>query len=78
MNTDKHGLLCEKATEQGIGSAMEVLNTLGHGLLEKPCENALTEDFIISRGLFLCRIPFCFGIRNPCLSVFISGSICWN
>ena len=28
-----------------IGCAMEVLNGLGHGLLEKPYENALTVEF---------------------------------
>lgn len=33
-----------------IGSAMEVLNTLGHGLLEKPYENALAVEFGI-RGI---------------------------
>jgi len=32
---------------------MEVLNTLGHGLLEKPYENALVVEFDL-RG-----IPFC-------------------
>ena len=30
---------------QIIGCAMEVLNTLGHGLLEKPYENALVVEF---------------------------------
>ena len=31
-------------THQIIGCAMEVLNTLGHGLLEKPYENALVVE----------------------------------
>jgi GxxExxY protein len=31
-------------TEQILGSAMEMLNTLGHGLLEKPYENALVVE----------------------------------
>lgn len=30
---------------QVVGCAMEVLNTLGHGLLEKPYENALCVEF---------------------------------
>ncbi len=45
MNTDKHRLLFEEETHQVIGSAFEVLNTLGHGLLEKPYENALVVEF---------------------------------
>ncbi len=34
-------------TEKIIGCGMEVLNTLGHGLLEKPYENALCVEFDI-------------------------------
>lgn len=44
MDTDKHGLKCEALTREIIGSAMEVLNELGHGLLEKPYENALVVE----------------------------------
>ncbi|MEW6201386.1 MAG: GxxExxY protein [bacterium] len=45
MNTDKHELLLENETRQIISCAMEVLNNLGHGLLEKPYENALVVEF---------------------------------
>ena len=44
MNTDAHGLDHETLTREIIGSAMEVLNTLGHGYLEKPYENALIVE----------------------------------
>jgi len=44
MNTDRHGLIGEEETRRIIGCAMEVLNELGHGLLEKPYENALTVE----------------------------------
>ncbi len=42
----------EKESRQIIGSAMEVLNTLGAGLLEKPYENALAVEFKIRDILF--------------------------
>lgn len=45
MNTDKHGLALEGEIQKIIGCAMEVLNTLGHGLLEKPYENAMVAEF---------------------------------
>jgi GxxExxY protein len=45
MNTDTHRLVHEDETRRIIGCAMEVLNTLGHGLLEKPYENALVVEF---------------------------------
>ena len=47
MDTDKHGFdLPESRLTHGIsGSAFEVLNALGHGLHEKPYENALVVEF---------------------------------
>ena len=59
MNTDKHRLLYKEETHRIIGCAFEVLNTLGHGLLEKPYENALVVEF--------CRqnIPYAQQPRFP-------------
>ncbi len=45
MDTDKHRFLYKEETHKIIGCAFEVLNTLGHGLLEKPYENALVVEF---------------------------------
>ena len=45
MDTDKHGLIYREESHQIIGCGMEVLNALGHGLLEKPYENALCVEF---------------------------------
>lgn len=45
MNTNTHELLFKEEVFQIVGCAMEVLNTLGHGLLEKPYENALVVEF---------------------------------
>ncbi len=42
-NDDK--LLFRDEVFQIVGCAIEVLNTLGHGLVEKPCENALVVEF---------------------------------
>jgi GxxExxY protein len=50
MNTNRHELLLKDEVFQIVGCAMEVLNTLGHGLLEKPYENALAVEFRL-RGL---------------------------
>ena len=45
MNTDEHGLRFEAETSAVISCAFEVLNALGHGLLEKPYENSLCVEF---------------------------------
>jgi len=45
MDADTHGLRFEQETGEIISCAFEVLNTLGHGLLEKPYENSLCVEF---------------------------------
>ena len=60
MNTDKHGLKFEELTHEIIGCAMEVLNGLGHGLLEKPYENAIVVEFGL-RGIAFQQQP-CFDV----------------
>jgi len=45
MNTNGHELLYKEEVFKITGCAMEALNELGHGLLEKPYENALVVEF---------------------------------
>lgn len=45
MDTNKHELVLKNEVYRIVGCAMEVLNTLGHGFLEKPYENALVVEF---------------------------------
>ncbi len=45
MDTNKHELVLKDEVYRIVGCAMEVVNTLGHGLLEKPYENALVVEF---------------------------------
>lgn len=50
MNTDGHGLAFGEESYRVIGCAMEVLNSLGHGLHQKPYGNALVVEFRL-RGI---------------------------
>ena len=53
MNTNpENKLLLKEEVFQIVGSAIEVLNEIGHGLHEKPYENALVIEFGIR------KIPF--------------------
>ncbi|MCO5062528.1 MAG: GxxExxY protein [Kiritimatiellae bacterium] len=45
MDTNRHELWLKDEVFVVVGCAMEVLNGLGHGLLEKPYENALVVEF---------------------------------
>jgi len=52
MNTNKRELILKEEVYQIVGAAIEALNTLGHGLLEKPYERALAVE------LGLRNIPY--------------------
>ena len=52
IDTNSEDLLLKEEVFQIVGCAIEVLNTLGHGLLEKPYENALVIEFSLR------NIPF--------------------
>jgi GxxExxY protein len=45
MDTNNEQLLAKEEVFQIVGCAIEVLNALGHGLVEKPYENALVVEF---------------------------------
>ena len=64
MNSNEHKLIMGEEVRQIVGCAFEVLNTLGHGLLEKPYENALCVE------LKLRSIPF---IQQPRFNVVYKG-----
>jgi GxxExxY protein len=64
MNTNSEKLLLKAEVFQIIGCAIEVLNTLGHGLVEKPYENALVVEFLLR------KIPF---QQQPSFDVLYKG-----
>jgi len=45
MDTNEEKLLFKHEVFQIVGCAIEVLNSLGHGIVEKPYENALVVEF---------------------------------
>jgi len=64
MNTKAEKLLLKDEVFRVVGCAIEVLNTLGHGLLEKPYENALVVEFLLR------KIPF---RQQPSFDVLYKG-----
>jgi GxxExxY protein len=67
MDREENGLKLAGDTHAIIGCAMEVLNHLGHGLVEKPYENALVVEFAL-RGIPFCQQPR-FHVRYKGVSV---------
>lgn len=64
MDTNEDKLLFRNEVFQIVGCAIEVLNTIGHGLIEKPYENALVVEF------GLRKIPY---QQQPLFDVLYKG-----
>ena len=64
MDTNNEKLLFKDEVFQIVGCAIEVLNTLGHGIVEKPYENALVVEFRLR------QIPF---RQQPSFSILYKG-----
>lgn len=78
MNTDKHKYIFEKETREVIGCAMEVLNTLGHGLLERPYENALVVEFANRNISFQQQPRFDVLYKGVKVGEYIPDIICFE
>jgi GxxExxY protein len=72
MHTNKCELLLLKdEVFQIVGRAIEVLNTLGHGLLEKPYENALVVEFGLRKIPFRQQPVFVVLYKGQKLGMFV-------
>jgi len=78
MDSDKHRFLYKDETHQIIGCAMEVINTLGHGLLEKPYENALTVEFKLQEIPFQQQPRFPVNYKSVRVGEYIPDIIAFN
>ena len=75
---DSTSLLFREEVHRIVGCAMEVLNTLGHGLLEKPYENALTVEFGLQGILFRQQPKFDVVYKTVIVGEYIPDLICFD
>jgi len=61
-----------------VGCAMEVLNVLGHGLLEKPYENALVVEFSLQNILVQQQPRFDVIYKSHKIGEYIPDLICFS
>jgi GxxExxY protein len=79
MNTNRSEVLLLKAEVfQVVGCAIEVLNTLGHGLLEKPYENALVVEFGLANIPFRQQPPFDVLYKGQKVGAFVPDLIAFG
>jgi GxxExxY protein len=75
---EKKGILLEDQTYRIIGVAMEVLNALGHGLHEKPYENALVVEFSLKKIPFEQQRRFPVIYKTVQVSEYVPGLIAYG
>jgi GxxExxY protein len=78
MDTNNEKLLSRDEVFQIVGCAIEVLNTLGHGIVEKPYENALVVEFGLRRIPFRQQPPFDVLYKGPKVGLFIPDLIAFD
>ncbi len=78
MDTNEPKYLLKDETYQIVGCALEILNTLGHGLLEKPYENALVTEFRLRNISFVQQPRFDVIYKNVKVGEYIPDLIVYN
>jgi len=78
MDTNDEKLLFRDEVFQIIGSAIEVVNTLGHGIVEKPYENALVVELGLRKIPFRQQPPFDVLYKGQNVGLFIPDLIAFD
>jgi len=78
VNRENRKLLFKDEVFQIIGAAIEVLNTLGHGIVEKPYENALAVEFRLRAIPFRQQPVFDVLYKQTKVGLFIPDLIAFD
>jgi GxxExxY protein len=81
MDTNVHEdekLLFREEVFQTVGCAIEVLNRLGHGLVEKPYENALVVEFRLRAIPFRQQPAFDVVYKSQRVGTFVPDLIAFD
>jgi GxxExxY protein len=78
MRTNDGKLPYKDEVFQIVGCAIEVLNTLGHGIVEKPYENALVVEFGLRSIPYLQQPVFDVLYKGQKVGLFVSDLIAFN
>ena len=78
MHTNGDTLVFKEEVFRIVGCAIEVLNTLGHGLVEKPYENALVVEFRLQGIPFQQQPSFDIQYKGRKVGLFVPDLIAFN
>jgi GxxExxY protein len=78
MDTNSEKLVLKAEVFQVVGCAIEVLNTIGHGLVEKPYENALVIEFLLRKIPFRQQPPYDVLYKGHKIGLFVPDLIVFD
>src|SRR5437764_6154267 len=78
MDTNDDKLVYKDQVFQIVGCAIEVLNILGHGLIEKPYENALVVEFGLRKIPFRQQPPFDVVYKGQKVGLFVPDLVAFD
>jgi GxxExxY protein len=78
MDTNEDKVLFKDEVFQIVACAIEVLNTVGHGLVEKPYENALVVELGVRKIPFRQQPSFDVLYKGHKIGLFIPDLIAFN
>ncbi len=78
MNANRRELVLKDEAHRIVGCAMEVLNALGHGLLEKPYENALVVEFGLQNVPYRQQPRFDVEYKSVKVGEYVPDLICFD
>src|SRR5262249_15122886 len=78
IDTNTEKLLLKNEVFQVVGCAIEVLNTLGHGLVEKPYENALVIEFLLQKIPFKQQPSYDVHYKGHKIGLFVPDVIAFD
>jgi GxxExxY protein len=78
MDTNNEKLLSRDEVFQVVGCAIEVLNSLGHGIVEKPYENALVVEFRLRKIAFRQQPVFDVLYKGEKVGLFVPDLIAFD
>jgi GxxExxY protein len=78
MYTNEQKVVLKDEVFRIIGCALEVLNTLGHGLVEKPYENGLVVEFTLQAIPFRQQPAFDIVYKGHPVGLFIPDLIAFD
>src|ERR1043166_3454260 len=78
MNSNDEKVLLKDEVFLVVGCAIEVLNTLGHGIVEKPYENALVIEFSLRKIPFQPQPSFDVLYKGRKVGLFIPDLVAFN